>query len=226
MLTLFYLQHANLNIAKTFTGKTRLLRAIEWWALQLNYAEHVVKTAYTWRASKQLDTPLSGGHSTCHAFGIGGFGANGDSVPSKGQAAARRAQYMGGSVRKLLVVDESSFLSGSHFRAMHAAAALSRPAVDTADTFGGHHLIVCGDPCQHEPVSGAALHHESRRASSSSQQGLQLYRAITSVFLLTTQHRRSIDPAAARLAQYADMFDGLTQATSQQVQVGFWNTRE
>ena len=73
MLTLFYLQHANLNIAKTFTGKTRLLRAIEWWALQLNYAEHVVKTAYTWRASKQLDTPLSGGHSTCHAFGIGGF---------------------------------------------------------------------------------------------------------------------------------------------------------
>jgi hypothetical protein len=73
VLTLFYIRHANTNIANTFTGKMRLLRAIEWWTLQLNYAEHVVKTAYTWQASKKLDTPLSGGHSTCHAFGIGGF---------------------------------------------------------------------------------------------------------------------------------------------------------
>lgn len=203
-----------------FTGKTRLLQAIEWWTLQLGWSDNVVKTAYTWRASKQLDTPLSNGHSTCHTFGIKPYGAGGSSVPTSGIAANRRAQHIRGSTRRLLVVDESSFLSGPHFHDMHTAATLSRAAAaDTTDLFGGH-LILCGDPCQHEPVTGTALYAATGGASSSSTQGQQLYRAIPAVFMLTTQHRRSADPEADRLARYAGYFDGLLQPTLQQVQVG------
>ncbi len=48
-----------------FAGKTRLLRAIEWYAFQCNWADFVGKTAYTWRAAKQLDTAIGTGVSTC-----------------------------------------------------------------------------------------------------------------------------------------------------------------
>ncbi|KAF5836659.1 hypothetical protein DUNSADRAFT_5618 [Dunaliella salina] len=206
-----------ITVDRPRTGKTRLLRAIEWWTLQLAWSDNVVKAAYTLRASKQLDSPLSCGHSTCYTFGINSFGGK-DTVVAKGSAAERRAQFLGGSARKLLVVDESSFLSGTHFAAMHTASTLSRPTEDSLDIFGGHHLILCKDPCQHEPVPGTPLHALGGSRSSNQQQGQLLYKSIPAIFMLTTQHRCSIDPEADRLARYASYFDGLARPSAQEIE--------
>ena len=49
-------------------------------------------------------------------------------IALKGEAAANRAQFLGGLQRKLIIIDESSFLSTDHFSAMHDAGASSRLA--------------------------------------------------------------------------------------------------
>ncbi|KAF5836661.1 hypothetical protein DUNSADRAFT_5620 [Dunaliella salina] len=98
---------------------------------------------------------------------------------------------------------------------MHHAAALSRQ--EEGDLFGGHHFLLCGDPCQHAPVKGHTLHSpravsgRSSGATDMAREGQQLYFNIQRV-LLTTQHRRSQDPGAAKLARYSNMFDGLSHA--------------
>ena len=55
--------------------------------------------------------------------------------------------------------------------------------------FGGLHVVLSGDPCQHEPVGGGALHKRSGRGGAATTSGHHVYSQFKDVVFLTEQHR-------------------------------------
>jgi hypothetical protein len=139
------------------TGKSQVIRAVQWYTYQLKAAELLVPTAFTWRACQQIMSPAHVALSSCRTFGLNG---NGDS-------AKNRQRQRDGLLQpaRLLINDEISFTSCEHLAACSAAATKARlgtqqaggGTVTDAAPFGGMHVVLCGDPQQKKPVGGNTL---------------------------------------------------------------------
>ena len=55
------------------TGKSRVLKALQWWALQIGGVDLMVVVAYTWRAALLLGTPDNPACSTSTFFAINSY---------------------------------------------------------------------------------------------------------------------------------------------------------
>ena len=72
------------------TGKSRVLKALQWWALQIGGGELMAVVAYTWRASLLLGTPDNPACSTSTFFAIDSFKDDVLRSTGKVRAGARR----------------------------------------------------------------------------------------------------------------------------------------
>jgi len=128
------------------TGKSQALLAFEWYTYKLDRHRRVLVGAYTWRAALNVSNDVFPPWSTCKAFAIGRGGAPALRLP-------RDSPLYGVSV---FCNDEYSFSNARHMWTMSGQAAKATGA--RSEVFGGMHVALFGDPCQHAPPSGAALY--------------------------------------------------------------------
>ncbi len=69
------------------TGKSRVLQALQWWALQIGGVDLMAVVAYTWRAALLLGTPDNPACSTSTFFAIDSYAE--DKLRTSGLVSAR-----------------------------------------------------------------------------------------------------------------------------------------
>jgi hypothetical protein len=114
------------------------------------------------------------------------------------------------------IIDKMSFLSQAHFFACSESARQAARVLHKEDgdrPFGNCHVILVGDFMQHHPTSGTPLYASLRHAdhpttaSHKLELGRQLYSRFTTIFVLRSQHRFSVQQTAgARLLDLARCF--------------------
>lgn len=152
---------------KAGTGKSRVLQALQWYALQIGAVEVMAVVAYTWRAALLLGTPDNPACTTNTFFAIDSFKdkTGADRLRSSGKSweeATRRLRES--SKLKLIFVDEFSFLSQAHLSAMSRRC--QEASGDHSRPFGGYHVVLVGDPRQHDPPAATPLVSGAARAAA------------------------------------------------------------
>lgn len=135
------------------TGKSQVLRALQWYALQIDAVEMLAAVAYTWRAALPLGTIDNPACSTSTFFAIDSFNNNGlRRAGASWQAALARLQD---KRLRIVFIDEFSFVSQEHMAAIDKRL---RQVRGDDRPFGGLHVVLVGDPNQHAPPGGHALY--------------------------------------------------------------------
>lgn len=119
-------------------------------------------------------------------------------------------------------VDEYSFVSAPHLAAMSSQVA--KGARQPNLPFGGRHVTLIGDPCQHSPPASTPLHHQPpaesappgavRASKALASIGANLYQNDFSTVVLLTEQQRTPCP---KLYKYSRMFARLEQPTWEEV---------
>lgn len=146
------------------TGKSQALIAFLWFAFQHERSDEVVVLSYAARAALNVSTISNVGRTTCSYFEIDGF--SGDKPRRNHQAIVRLQHALAG--KKIILIDEFSFISLSHMAAcseqcnLVSAAEMRRMHDNTWEAldhnFGHFHVVLFGDIFQHSPPGGSALH--------------------------------------------------------------------
>jgi len=75
-------------MGKAGTGKSRVLQALQWYALQIDAVRYIAAVAYTWRAALQLGTPDNPACTTTSYFAIDSHSRTGtDPLRTSGQVS-------------------------------------------------------------------------------------------------------------------------------------------
>jgi len=206
------------------TGKSRILLAFLWYAYQHGASDYVAILAYTWRAALQISTPTHNAVTTCRFFGL-----NQDS-----SILEQRRQLVQDNLAdplRFIAIDELSFLDARHFAMLDVSTTENKKAMGDKEhldePFAGLHMILMGDPYQHNPVSGIPLYKKPQpillrppvplvqiaprhpqRISKPRQRkhpyqqlchrGRHLYENFNTVFILTAQYRFTTADDASR----------------------------
>ena len=159
------------------TGKSQVLKALEWFAFQHQAAHRIAVTAYTWRAALHVSNDTYPARSTSTFFGIDSM-KNHKLHPSPN--IRQRTQQNLTDVWFSLT-DEISFVDQVHFAAMHKAMCMA--TTDHLHPFGGLECVAwIGNMQQLPPVAGAPLFVKDHTNQLSSphrqqhQQATQLHR--------------------------------------------------
>lgn len=124
------------------TEKSQVLKAFEWFCFQYDASNRLLVASFTWRAALMVATEQHPARSTHNAFGLNIHRAG--SVPIAVDSMVR-----------FIFLDEYSFISGTHLNDINKAVIRARGNLNVV--FSGLHVILCGDPCQHDPVKQLPL---------------------------------------------------------------------
>jgi len=141
----------------------------------------------------------------------------------------------------MLFIDEFSFLSQPHVAAISKRC--QQASRDDSRPFGAYHVVLVGDPRQHDPpgaaalVKGAAAEEAAgaatqtggtaatvdgpRRVTPRAVQeyiGRQAFKAFDSVVILTEQQRANDTPAGQTLQRFSSLFMGDEAAAESEVE--------
>jgi hypothetical protein len=166
------------------TGKSQVLKAFQWFALQHDASHLILVAAYQWRAALQVATAKHPARSTCKAFAINPYDGTFTDC----------SQLLEGV--RFVFLDEYSFINSGHLHliSMSIRKAQGLTAGD-GRAFGDMNLAVCGDLCQHKPVGGTPLFTDddsrpaSKQLSARDVTGLAAYRMLDRVVFLQQQQR-------------------------------------
>lgn len=196
-------------------GKSRVLLALLWHAFQHKVSSRVAVLAYTWKAAQNVETPTNAGSSTCKFFQINPF--NHSAYTSAAAMTTVQDNLRGVT---MLFIDEFSFLSCRHLLAIHSVcldtmrSLLGNRALDAP--FGGLHVVLSGDICQHPPPNATPLFRRPPATGSmpggaprsetnqirldADARGRKLWTDMTDVYELGTSHRlNGADPSSSQL---------------------------
>ena len=212
------------------TGKTHVVAAYEWHAFHHQNAIAIQKASYTWRAAHHLNSPVSRATSTCKLFGINPFKGKEPRQRDKAQTTGESAciaQRLLGQPTCMLIIDEASMISQTHFAAMSNSAATVRKilqphtAVPQGEYFGDLSCAVFFDLLQHAPPgNGPALFvqhtDDSERPNLkftgnpkavTQRLGRRAWCDFKDVIVLKTQHRMAGD---IKLQKFTELFSNRT----------------
>jgi hypothetical protein len=164
------------------TGKSQVLKAFQWFALQHDASSLLLIAAFTWRAALLVSTDRHPARSTCSAFAI-------NSINNKlGDCSATIAG------KRFVCLEEYTFINCRHLAHISTAIrnALSVPNGD-GTAFADLHIMLSGDVCQHTPVTGRPLFVGQRdrgcRLSAEEVVALEAFDKFDRVVMLTQQQR-------------------------------------
>ena len=136
------------------TGKSQVLKAFLWFALQYDASHLILVAAFQWRAALHVATGRHPAKSTCKAFSIGMTYTFGDC-----------SEFVDGV--RFVFLDEYSFINCHHLNLI-SQSIRSAQGLCAADgrSFGDMNVVLSGDLCQHKPVGGRPLfaNDDERRA--------------------------------------------------------------
>ena len=222
------------------TGKTHVVAAYEWHAFHHHNASAIRKASYTWRAAHHLNSPISQATSTCKLFGINPFKGKDPRQRDKPQttgASACVAQQLLGQPTCMVIIDEASMISQTHFAAMSNSAATVRKILQTnvcvpqSDYFGDLSCAIFFDMLQHAPPgNGSALFVRHNRDNSKTPNltftgnpkavtqrlGRRAWCDFKDVIVLKTQHRMAGD---IKLQRFTELFSNRTIQGSTRAQI-------
>jgi hypothetical protein len=206
------------------TGKSQVIKALEWYAFQHGWSDKVAVAAYTWRAALHISSAHYPAQSTSTFYGIDSV--RGHKLQASANVRHRTRTNLEG--RWLLVTDEVSFVSSPHFNAMDTSC---RTALQKAGAaFGGLDKLCTGDLAQLPPVASNPLYLFPQKPKSSnckeaakfrqSMAGKRAFEGFNTVFLLTEQNRISENDADGQtLLKYFRVFSNPDRdATYEEVQ--------
>ena len=203
-------------VGEAGVGKSRVIRAISWFAHQHGLARNVILSSYQGRPVANLKNPAVRGMTSCMLYQIDGMHQNRANMSQKA-----KKQLEQNLLRIALdITDEASLTSADHFEACdrQAQAGLSDRAVPGC-VFGGLNRLLVLDHLQHTAVTGGALwygmsssiaqawsaHHRDKNTPSAMElprvaAGTQLFRQFDKVVILDEQMRQNSNiPGATKL---------------------------
>lgn len=209
-------------------GKSRVIKALLWYAFQTHKTYLIAATAYTWRAAVPLSTPDHPGVSTSCLFGINPVKNN----TLKGTVFDLQSMRL--RMARIIIIDEMSQLAQDHVAAMsysarrqHATTALDGTITLHPDPFAGKHTIISGEQGQLPPPTGTPLYRlphslaaimqgtpKQQRLWFKERTGWELYQQFNEVIWLHNQHRIATDDD---LLKYADLLRRPEPPTLQEV---------
>jgi hypothetical protein len=195
------------------TGKSQVLKAFQWFALQHDASDLLLTAAFTWRAALLVSTHHHPARSTCSAFAV-------NSITNKvGDCSLTIAG------KRFVCLEEYSFINCRHLShiSMATRTALQVPIGD-GTAFADLHVMLSGDPCQHTPVTGHPLFagrtNRTSRMTAEELVGLEAFANFDRVVMLTQQQRitatqdplfyysrlfiRATAPPKTEIAQFCD----------------------
>ena len=196
------------------TGKSQVLKAFQWFALQYDASSMILVASYTWRAALMVATAKHPALSTCHAFDIN---------PVRHTIGDCSAKLVG---VRFVFLDEYSFIDSWHMYDISEAIRKARGGGTDNMCFADMHMVLCGDLCQHQPPGGVPLfvnevarleHNACLRAQgakegylrktvlrSEHECGLNAYRSFETVVFLQQQQR--LTSTEDKLYKYSRLF--------------------
>jgi hypothetical protein len=206
------------------TGKSQVIKALEWYAFQYSWCDKIGVAAYTWRAALHISNSSFPAQSTSTFYGIDSV--KGHKLQESTNVQHRTRTNLEG--RWLLVTDEVSFVSAPHFQAMDLSC---RTALKKAGAlFGGLDKLATGDLAQLPPVASNPLYLFPQQPSAAngkeakkfrqSMAGKAAFESFDTVFILTEQNRISEGDADGQtLLKYFRVFSNPERdATYEEVQ--------
>jgi adenylate kinase len=183
------------------TGKSTMVKALVWLAMQHDKLDEIAICAYTWQAAAEVSLPCKTATSTSYLFCI-----SKDNKARTGEKAMSQLRERLGNVR-IVIVDEYSFLDPKHVAVMHKQAQIAKRCEGSAIPFGGLTVAFTGDFQQLPGVGKTTLYHgadrENSRHMTELHPGRILWTDIQNVFVFKTNHRF---PLGSPLQQLSTLF--------------------
>jgi hypothetical protein len=218
------------------TGKTHVIKTLQWFAYQHHIHKAIAVTAYAWKAAILLQTPHTAACSTSTFFHIDSRRNNAlrESKPHADYVGMRADNLDG---KWLTFFDELSFIGASHLNAMSQAAmeavgtlfnrgpagaepvaqqlaqGCPKPSLQTPPLpFGGLDVVGVGDLHQLPAVNAVQLYTAVNNippncSRDANIDGRKVFEQFKSVMILTEQNRIAVDDADGQdLLNFVNVF--------------------